>query len=72
MASNTELLESIDRKLLVLIGMQAYQLVSEMTITEGAPILKRLGMKPSEIASVFDTTAATVSVQISKAKKKGS
>lgn len=70
MASDSEVLESIDRKLSVLMGLQAYLLVREMTITGGAPILRRLGMTPSEIGHVFETSAATVSVQISKAKKK--
>jgi hypothetical protein len=70
MAREPELLASIDRKLSVLIGLEAYLLVREMTITEGAPILRRLGLSPSEIAEVFETTAATVSVSISQAKKK--
>jgi transcriptional regulator len=72
MASDSEVLASIDRKLSILIGLQAYLLVRQMSITEGAPILRRLGMKPSEIADVFETTAATVSVGLSKARKKRS
>jgi hypothetical protein len=72
MASDPDLLAGLDRKLSILIGLQAYLLVSEMTITEGAPILKRLGMNPSEIAEVFETTAGTVSVRLSEAKKKRS
>ena len=72
MASDSELLASIDRKLSILMGLEAYLLVREMTLTEGAPILRRLGMNPSEIGDVFETTAATVSVRISEAKKKRS
>ena len=63
-------LVSIDRKLSILINLEAYKLVGQMTITEGAPILKRLGLNPSEIASVFDTTSGTVQVRLSEAKKK--
>lgn len=65
-----EILASIERKLSILINLEAYRLVGQMTITEGAPILKRLGLDPSEIASVFDTTAGTVKVRLSEAKKK--
>ncbi|HUW96313.1 MAG TPA: hypothetical protein VMW58_11050 [Anaerolineae bacterium] len=72
MELDPQVLESIDRKLSVLVALEAYRLVRDMTITEGAPILRRLGMTPSEIADVFETSAATVSVQISKAKKRRS
>ena len=65
-----DLLISIDRKLSILINLEAYVLVGQMTITEGAPILKRLGLDASEIASVFDTTAGTVHVRLSESKKK--
>ena len=67
-----ELLASIDRKLSIIIHLEAYRLVGQMTITGGAPILKRLGLDPSEIASVFDTTAGTVKARLSEAKKKPS
>ncbi len=70
MVSDSDLLASIDRKLSVLVALEAYLVVREMTITEGAPILRRLGLNPSEIAGVFETTAATVRVSISQAKKK--
>lgn len=69
-SNQNELLVSINRKLSIIIQLEAYKLVSGMTITEGAPILKRLGFDSSEIASVFDTTAGTVKVRLSEAKKK--
>lgn len=69
-AKQDEILASINRKLSILIYLEAYRLVGQMTITEGAPILKRLGLDSSEIASVFDTTAGTVKVRLSEAKKK--
>jgi hypothetical protein len=65
-----EILISIDRKLSIIINLEAYILVGQMTITEGAPILKRLGLEPSEIASVFNTTEGTVKTRLSEAKKK--
>lgn len=65
-----ELLSAINKKLSTLINLEAYRLVGEMTITEGAPILRRLGLNPSEIASVFDTSTSTVRVRLSEAKKK--
>lgn len=71
-AKEDEILASIDRKLSILIHLEAYRLVGQMTITEGAPILKRLGLDPSEIASIFDTTAGTVKTRLSEAKKKPS
>lgn len=71
MASDAELLASLDRRLAILVKMEAYRLVKDMTIAEGAPILKRLGMTPAESADVFQTTAATVRVRLSEAKKKG-
>ena len=70
--TQNELLISIDRKLSVLINIEAYNLISQMTITEGAPILKRLGLESSEIAAIFDTTSASVSVRLSEARKKSS
>ena len=72
MASDSELLASIDRNLSILIALEGYELVRGMTVTEGAPILRRLGMNASEIADVFETTAATVSARISEAKRKHS
>ncbi len=65
-----DVLAAIDRKLSILINLEAYKLVGQMTITEGAPILKRLGLDPSEIASVFSTTSGTVKTRLAEAKKK--
>jgi hypothetical protein len=70
MSTKEDILSSIDRKLTILMHLEAYLLIGDKTITEGAPILKRLGMKPSEIAAVFDTTSRTVSVRLSESKKK--
>jgi hypothetical protein len=60
----------ISRKLNVLCHLLAYQTVAKMTLSEGAPLLKRLGFTNSEIASVYDSTANTVAVRLNEAKKK--
>ena len=65
-----EILASINRSLSILINLEAYKIVGQMTITEGAPVLKRLGLGATEIASVFDTTSGTVKARLSEAKKK--
>ncbi len=67
---DSQLLESIERKLAVLIALMAYQIAEGKTVAEGAPVLKRLGLTPSEIADVFDSTAKAVSVRIAEAKKR--
>jgi predicted RNA polymerase sigma factor len=63
-------MQSIDRKLSVLIALTAYQIAEGKTVAEGAPVLKRLGLSASEIADVFDSTANAVNVRIAEAKKK--
>jgi DNA-directed RNA polymerase specialized sigma24 family protein len=68
----TEIFDALNRRLAVLIQLTAYQLVKGQTLAEAAPILRRLGLAPSEIAAVFDTTAKTVSVRVSEAKRKRS
>ncbi len=72
MAENlAETLSTLSRRLAVLIHLMAYQMVQGKTLAEAAPVLRRLGLTPGEIATVFDTTALTVSVRISEAKRKG-
>lgn len=70
MPMDQELLASVDRKLGVLISLISYQIAEGKTVAEGAPVLKRLGLTPSEIATVFDSTAGAVAVRIAEAKKK--
>ncbi len=62
-------IDQLDRKLDLVVRLLAYQLVSEKTLTHGAPVLRRLGLTASEIAAVFGTTAGAVSVRLSEAKK---
>jgi DNA-directed RNA polymerase specialized sigma24 family protein len=41
-----------------------------MTLSEGAPLLRRLGFNSSEIAEIYDSTSNTVNVRLAEAKKK--
>jgi hypothetical protein len=63
-------LKSIDHKLSIMISLLAYQVVQKMTVAEGAPLLKRLGFTPTQIAAVFDSTAGAISVRLAEAKRK--
>jgi hypothetical protein len=69
-SNEAAVLASIDRKLGVLIGLSAYTNVKGMTVAQGAPILRRLGLSQAEIAAVFATTANSVSVRLAEAKRK--
>jgi hypothetical protein len=63
-------LEEINRKLGVLLKLVAYQTVGKMTLSEGAPLLRRLGFISTEIAEIYESTANTVNVRLAEAKKK--
>ena len=65
-----DILKSIERKLDVLIDLTAYLATREMTVTDGAPLLNRLGMTPAEIAPILKSTASAVKTRIKEAKKK--
>lgn len=62
--------EELLRRLDTLISLISYQTVQKKTLTEGAPLLKRLGLTASEIAAVYDSTTNTVSVRLAEAKRK--
>ncbi len=68
--SNKDVLDSIDRKLSILINLIAYQVAQGKTVAEGAPILKRLGLRPIEIAEMFGSSSKSISVRLAEAKKK--
>jgi DNA-directed RNA polymerase specialized sigma24 family protein len=65
-----EILDTVDRKLAILIKLAAYQLAQGKSLAEAAPVLRRLGLNASDIAAVFDSTTNTVNVMVSKGKKK--
>ena len=64
-------LSEVDRKLSIVINLLAYQIIQGKTLTDGVPVLRRLGLKQSEIAAVYGTTANTVGVRLAEARKKG-
>ena len=68
--SDENTLEDINRKLDVMLRLLAYQTVEKMTLSEGAPLLRRFGFTSSEIAAIYDSTANAVSVRLAEAKKK--
>ncbi len=68
--SNEDLLDSIDRKLSILINLMAYQVAQGKTVAEGAPLLKRLGFRPIEIAQIFGSSPKAISVRLAESKKK--
>ena len=68
--SKEQLLEDISAKITTMSRLLAYQTVSKMTLSEGAPLLKRLGFSNSEIAAIYETSSNTVAVRITEAKKK--
>jgi len=62
--------QEINRKLDVLIRLLAYQTVEKMTLSEGAPLLRRMGFTAAEIATIYDSTANAVNVRLAEARKK--
>ncbi len=63
-------MKEINRKLDVIIRLLSYQLVEKKTLVQGAPLLKRMGLTSSEIASIFETTSKSVSTRLAESKKK--
>jgi DNA-directed RNA polymerase specialized sigma24 family protein len=62
--------DEIERKLSVLMNLLAYQIAEGKTLAEAAPILRRLGLTPSEIAVVFNSSPNAVGVRLAEAKRK--
>jgi DNA-directed RNA polymerase specialized sigma24 family protein len=62
-------LDEVSRKLDLVVRILAYQLVANSTLSQGAPILRRLGLGAREIAAIFNTTVGTVRVGLSQSKK---
>ncbi|MBE7535420.1 MAG: hypothetical protein HS124_06790 [Anaerolineales bacterium] len=63
-------LDEVNRKLDILLKLMAYQTVQKMTLSEGAPLLRRLGFNSAEIAEIYDSTSNAVNVRLAEAKKK--
>ena len=70
---NKELLESISKRLGVLIALKINEKSDNPSISEGVELLSRFDLSNSEIADILGTTAGTVNVtknRLNKAKKK--
>lgn len=67
--SSDQILQDVQNQLTILSRLIAYQTVSKMTLSEGAPLLRRLGFSNSEIAAIYETTSNTVAVRIAESKK---
>ena len=64
----TKLLESISKKLGVLIALDLLSMNSKATVTENIEMLDRFGLTPTEIAEILNTSANTVNVTRSRIK----
>lgn len=62
---NNQLIKEIQ----IMNNLLAYSICKDMTVTDAAPLLSRLGMEPKEIAIVMDSTSNAVSARISESKK---
>lgn len=67
---NTEILEEILDRLDLLVNLTALQVASEKSITEAARQLKMAGLDNQTIASVLNTTVATIRVVTSNLRVK--
>lgn len=64
----TKLLESISKKLGVLIALSLLSMNSKATVTENIEMLDRFGLTPTEIAEILNTSTNTVNVTRSRIK----
>ena len=64
----TKLLESISKKLGVLIALNLLSMNSKATVTENIEMLDRFGLTPTAISQILNTSANTVNVTRSRIK----
>lgn len=63
-------LDEVDEKLDIIIKLLALSIISDAgSVRENAVRLQRAGLAPKDIATLCDTTANTVSVALSTAKR---
>ncbi len=67
---NKELLETIARRLGVLIALQMRAQSENFSTTEGIELLSRFGMGNTEIAEILNTSTGTVNVIKGRLKKR--
>jgi len=63
-----KLLESISKKIGVLIALNLLSMNSKTTITESVKMLDRFGLTPTEIAEILNTSVNTVNVTRNRIK----
>ena len=51
------------------IRLLAYQIISNKNVTQGAPILKRLGLSLSDIADIYGSTSNSISVRLAESRR---
>lgn len=67
---NNEILESISKRLGVLIALQINAQSEGTSIAEGVEMLTRFGLPPSDIAEILNTSTNTVNVTRTRLKNK--
>lgn len=67
---NKELLQSILKRLGVLIALQISDKSEKFSIAEGVELLTRFGLSPSDIAEILNTSTNTVNVTKARIKSK--
>jgi hypothetical protein len=66
---NSKILESISKRLGVLIALHINDHSENFSIAEGVDLLTRFGLSPTEIAEILNTSTNTVNVTRTRLKK---
>lgn len=67
---STKILESISKRLSVLIALHIRDHSENFSVSEGVELLTRLGLSPAEIAEILNTSTNTVNVTRSRQKNR--
>lgn len=67
---NTQLLESISKRLGVLIALKLEERSEKPSVADGVEMLTRFGLSPSEIAEILNASVNTVNVTRTRLKNK--
>ena len=66
---NKELLESISKRLGVLIALELNKQSDKPSVADGVELLTRFGLQPTDIAEILNTSTNTVNVTRTRLKK---
>lgn len=61
--------EVLRERLDTAIRLLAYQIISNKNVSQGAPVLKRLGLSLSDIADIYGSTAGSISVRLAESRR---